>query len=70
MSDTKNKPLTKVSGLKVRIYEGGVHTEYSDGETLTDMIKEELIAERIAIEPFSEMIRGPGDDICTKIEHH
>lgn len=54
----------------MRIDEGGVHTEYSDGETLTDMIKEELIAERIAIEPFSEMIRGPGDDNCTKIEHH
>src|SRR5512135_1049964 len=33
------------------------HSEYVEGETLTDMIREDLIAERIAIESYSEIIR-------------
>src|SRR5450830_340950 len=32
------------------------HTEYVEGENLTDMVRENLIAERIAIESYSEMI--------------
>lgn len=38
------------------------HTEYVEGENLTDMIRENLIAERIAIESYSEMIRYIGAD--------
>src|SRR5918911_1086872 len=38
------------------------HSEYVEGETLTDMIKEDLIAERIAIESYSEIIRYLGED--------
>ncbi len=38
------------------------HTEYVEGENLTDMIREDLIAERIAIESYSEMIRYVGAD--------
>lgn len=33
------------------------HSQYSDGPDLIDMIKENLIAERIAIESYTEMIR-------------
>jgi bacterioferritin len=39
------------------------HSEYVEGETLRDMIREDLIAERIAIESYREMINfiGTGD---------
>ena len=33
------------------------HSEYQEGENLTDMIKENLIAERIAIDTYREIIR-------------
>jgi bacterioferritin len=56
------------------------HSEYIEGTTLTDMIKEDLVAERIAIESYSEMIRffGDGDptsrrlmeEILAKEEEH
>jgi bacterioferritin len=38
------------------------HSEYKEGETLTDMIKEDLVAERIAIESYSEIVRYLGED--------
>ncbi|MBV8138796.1 MAG: bacterioferritin [Deltaproteobacteria bacterium] len=38
------------------------HSEYKPGESLTDMIKEDLIAERIAIESYSEIVRWLGND--------
>jgi len=38
------------------------HSEYKPGEGLTDMIKEDLVAERIAIESYSEIIRWLGND--------
>jgi bacterioferritin len=41
------------------------HSEYVPGDTLVDMIREDLIAERIAIESYSEMIRYIGDDDAT-----
>ena len=37
------------------------HAQYAEGTTLLDMIKEDLIAERIAIESYGEMIRFFGD---------
>jgi bacterioferritin len=37
------------------------HSEYVEGETLVDMIKEDLVAERVAIDSYSEMIRYLGD---------
>jgi bacterioferritin len=37
------------------------HSEYVEGDTLTDMLKEDLVAERIAIESYSEMVRYLGD---------
>jgi bacterioferritin len=38
------------------------HSEYVEGDTLVDMIKEDLVAERIAIESYGEMIRFLGND--------
>ncbi|HEX8951645.1 MAG TPA: ferritin-like domain-containing protein [Polyangia bacterium] len=56
------------------------HSEYVEGESLVEMIKEDLVAERIAIESYSEMIRffGDGDptsrrlmeEILAKEEEH
>jgi bacterioferritin len=37
------------------------HSEYVEGETLVDMIKEDLVAERIAIDSYGEMARYFGD---------
>jgi bacterioferritin len=38
------------------------HSEYVEGETLIDMIREDLVAERVAIESYSEMIRYLGEN--------
>jgi bacterioferritin len=38
------------------------HAEYVEGETLTDMIKEDLVAERIAIDSYRDMVRYFGND--------
>jgi bacterioferritin len=37
------------------------HSEYVEGVTLLDMIREDLVAERIAIDSYSEMVRYLGD---------
>jgi bacterioferritin len=37
------------------------HSEYVEGQTLMDMIKKDLVAERIAIESYSDIIRYFGD---------
>jgi bacterioferritin len=38
------------------------HAEYVEGETLTDMIKEDLVAERIAIDSYRDIINYVGND--------
>jgi len=38
------------------------HAEYIEGETLVDMIKEDLVAERIAIDSYRDMINYFGND--------
>jgi len=38
------------------------HAEYVEGDNLVDMIKENLVAERIAIETYSEIVRWLGND--------
>ncbi len=44
------------------------HAEYVEGKDLTDMIKEDLVAERIAIETYQEIIRWlANDDPTTRI---
>jgi bacterioferritin len=56
------------------------HSEYIEGRTLLDMIREDLVAERIAVESYSEIVRWLGNDdpttrslmeeILTKEEEH
>jgi len=41
---------------------GRSHSEYVEGGTLLEMIKEDLVAERIAIDSYTEIIRYIGDD--------
>jgi len=44
------------------------HSEYVEGDSLIDMIKENLVAERIAIQTYREMIKYFGDkDPTTRI---
>lgn len=38
------------------------HSEYVEGKNLEDMIKENLVAERVAIDSYREMIAYIGDD--------
>ena len=38
------------------------HAEYVEGDTLVDMIKEDLVAERIAIDSYREIIQYLGND--------
>ncbi|MDR5833480.1 ferritin-like domain-containing protein [Caballeronia sp. LZ034LL] len=43
------------------------HSQYSEGKDLIDMIRENLIAERIAIDTYREIIRYLGDkDVTTR----
>jgi bacterioferritin len=37
------------------------HSEYAEGRDLVDMIREDLVAERVAIDSYAEMIRYIGD---------
>jgi len=53
----RGEPNFSPEGLQSRS-----HAEYIEGTSLADMIKEDLIAERIAIDSYSEMIRFLGDD--------
>jgi bacterioferritin len=57
------KPNLNPDGLLSR-----AASEYVEGETLVDMIKENLVAERIAIETYREMARYFGDkDPTTRV---
>ncbi len=38
------------------------HSEYKEGGSLLDMVKEDLVAERIAIDSYREIIRYLGED--------
>jgi bacterioferritin len=43
------------------------HSQYVEGATLVDMIREDLVAERIAIESYGEIVRFLGDrDITSR----
>ena len=51
------KPDMNPQGLLTRS-----HSEYVEGNSLVDMIKENLVAERIAIDSYREIIRYFGDN--------
>src|SRR5215475_5480202 len=53
----KGEPNFNPEGLLTRS-----HAEYVEGTSLTDMIKEDLVAERIAIDSYREMINYFGND--------
>jgi bacterioferritin len=53
----KGEPNFNPEGLLTRS-----HAEYVEGTTLTDMIKEDLVAERIAIDSYRDMINYFGND--------
>src|SRR5215475_14268599 len=38
------------------------HSEYVEGDSLVDMIREDLVAERVAIESYAEIVRFLGND--------
>ncbi|HZS40579.1 MAG TPA: ferritin-like domain-containing protein [Polyangia bacterium] len=58
------KPELDPSGLTARS-----HSEFIEGNTLVDMIREDLIAERIAIDSYRDMIRffGHGDSTSRRV---
>jgi bacterioferritin len=56
----KGEPNFNPDGLSNRS-----HAEYVEGENLVDMIKEDLVAERIAIDSYREMITYLGNDDST-----
>lgn len=51
------KPNFSPEGMLTR-----AHSEYTEGATLVEMIKEDLVAERIAVESYSEIIRYLGEN--------
>ena len=53
----KGEPNFNPDGLLTRS-----HAEYVEGTTLIDMIREDLVAERIAIDSYREMINYFGND--------
>ena len=53
----KGEPNFNPEGLLTRS-----HAEYAEGVSLIDMIKEDLVAERIAIDSYREMIAYFGND--------
>ena len=58
----KGEPDFNPQGLATRS-----HAEYVEGDGLVDMIKENLVAERIAIDSYGEMIKYLGDkDVTTR----
>lgn len=54
------RPNLSPEGLHTRS-----HAQYVEGDTLEDMIKEDLVAERIAIETYAEIVRWLGEDDVT-----
>jgi bacterioferritin len=64
-ADRVAKRITEVGGRPDLNPEGLAarsHAQYGEGEDLEEMIKEDLIAERIAIATYSEIVRWLGND--------
>jgi bacterioferritin len=57
ITELGGRPNLDPEGLATRS-----HAQYGEGETLEDMIREDLIAERIAIATYSEIVRWLGND--------
>ncbi len=57
ITELNGRPNFDPDGLKSRS-----HADYKEVETLDEMIREDLVAERIAIQTYSEIIRWLGND--------
>jgi bacterioferritin len=57
ITQLNGEPNFDPEGLATR-----AHSEYAEGRNLTEMIKEDLVAERIAIDAYAEIIRWLGND--------
>jgi bacterioferritin len=57
ITELNGRPNYDPEGLKTRS-----HAEYKDVDTLDEMIREDLVAERIAISTYSEIIRWLAND--------
>ncbi|MFN0119626.1 MAG: bacterioferritin [Blastocatellia bacterium] len=57
ITQLQGEPNFNPEGLATRS-----HSEYVEGSSLAEMIREDLVAERIAIESYSEIIRWLGND--------
>ncbi len=57
------KPNFDPAGLATR-----AHSEYEEGDSLEAMMKEDLVAERIAVETYTEIIKWLGEDDPTTRE--
>lgn len=57
ITELGGRPNLDPEGLATRS-----HAQYGEGERLEDMIKEDLVAERIAIATYSEIVRWLGND--------
>jgi bacterioferritin len=60
ITQLNGEPNLNPDGLTARS-----HSQYVEGKTLLDMIREDLVAERIAVESYSEIIRYLGNDDST-----
>jgi bacterioferritin len=56
ITQLRGEPNFDPAGLNTRS-----HAEYVEGETLIEMVREDLVAERIAIASYQEIIRWLGD---------
>jgi len=57
ITQLQGQPNFNPEGLATRS-----HSEYVEGGSLVEMIREDLVAERIAVESYSEIIRWLGND--------
>lgn len=57
LNQDSGEPDLNPEGLLTRSY-----SQYVEGKGLADMIREDLVAERIAIDSYREMVRYLGDD--------
>ena len=63
ITQLRGEPNLDPAGLSERS-----HSHYDSGGTLVEMLKEDLVAERIAIEVYSEIVRWLGDaDPTTRV---
>jgi len=75
ITQLNGKPNLNPDGLHTR-----AHSEFANGDTLVEMIQEDLIAERIAIDTYREIVQYLGNDdpstrammeeILASEEHH